>query len=67
MGGRTAEPASRGEGAAGGPTEAAAGGGDGVDVSLVRWMLSMTPRQRLRLLKSNLRSIRKLRNARARG
>jgi len=44
MGGRTAEPASRGEGAAGGPTEAAAGGGDGVDVSLVRWMLSMTPR-----------------------
>lgn len=39
---------------------------DGVDVSLIHWMLSLTPRERLLVLQSNLRSIAKLRAARAR-
>lgn len=43
------------------------GSGDGVDVSMIRWMLSLTPRERLLVLQSNVRSIVKLRALRARG
>jgi len=39
---------------------------DGVDVTLIRWMLSLSPRQRLLVLQRNLRSIRRLRGARSR-
>jgi hypothetical protein len=42
------------------PTPAA---DDGVDVSLIRWMLSLTPRERLQVLQQNVNSILKLRHA----
>jgi hypothetical protein len=38
---------------------------DGVDLTLIRWMLSLTPRERLRVLQQNVRSILKLRHAAA--
>ncbi len=38
---------------------------DGVDITLIRWMLSMTPTERLQTLQQNVRSIMKLRNAKA--
>ena len=34
---------------------------DGVDVTLIRWMLSLTPEQRLRVLEDQVRSILRLR------
>jgi hypothetical protein len=37
---------------------------DGVDVTLIRWMLSLTPRQRLQVLQRNINSILRLRDAR---
>ena len=39
---------------------------DGVDVTLIRWMLSLSPRERLRVLQGNVQSILKLRHARSR-
>ena len=33
---------------------------DGVDLTLIRWMLSLTPAQRLQVLQQNVRSIEKL-------
>ncbi len=36
-------------------------GPDGVDISLIRWMLSLTPAQRLRGLQQQMRSLEKLR------
>jgi hypothetical protein len=39
-------------------------GPDGVDISLIRWMLSLTPAQRLRVLEEQLRSIEELRACR---
>lgn len=36
---------------------------DGVDVTLIRWMLSLTPAQRLEVLQQNVNSIIALRNA----
>lgn len=38
---------------------------DGVDITLIRWMLSMTPTERLQTLQQNVQSIMKLRNAKA--
>ena len=34
---------------------------DGVDLTLIRWMLSLTPAERLRVLQNNVRSILRLR------
>lgn len=34
---------------------------DGVDLSLIRWMLSMTPTERLQVLQQTIRSIMRLR------
>ena len=34
---------------------------DGVDLSLIKWMLSMTPTERLQTLQQNVRSIMRLR------
>jgi hypothetical protein len=34
---------------------------DGVDRTLIRWMLSLTPEERLEVLQSTVRSIRRLR------
>ena len=34
---------------------------DGVDLTLIRWMLAMTPTERLRTLQQNVRSIIRLR------
>jgi hypothetical protein len=39
---------------------------DGVDISLIRWMLSLSPKERLLVLQSNARSIARLRALRAR-
>jgi hypothetical protein len=39
---------------------------DGVDVTLIRWMLSLSPRKRLDVLQSNVRSLRQLRDAKFR-
>jgi hypothetical protein len=36
-------------------------GDDGVDVTLIRWMLSMTPAERLQVLQSHVRSVLELR------
>ena len=36
---------------------------DGTDLSLIRWMLSLTPEQRLRTLQNNVRSVWRLRRA----
>jgi len=36
---------------------------DGVDVTLIRWLLSLTPAERLQVLQSNTRSLEKLRGA----
>lgn len=38
---------------------------DGVDLTLIRWMLSLTPLERLRVLQSTVASIASLRNVRA--
>lgn len=38
----------------------------GVDVTLIRWMLSLTPGERLRVLQRNVACIIRLRNARNR-
>jgi hypothetical protein len=34
---------------------------DGVDLSLIQWMLSITPTERLQVLQQNIRSIMRLR------
>lgn len=34
---------------------------DGVDLTLIRWMLSMTPSERLQTLQQNVQSIQRLR------
>ena len=39
---------------------------DGVDLTLVRWMLSLTPAERLAVLQANVRSILRLRDGIAR-
>ena len=36
---------------------------DGVDLTLIRWMLSLTPAERLAVLQSNMRSLEALRGA----
>lgn len=33
---------------------------DGVDLTLIRWMLSLTPAERLQVLQSNTRSLERL-------
>jgi hypothetical protein len=38
---------------------------DGVDLTLIRWMLSLTPAERLQVLQQNVESILILRNARS--
>jgi hypothetical protein len=38
---------------------------DGVDLTLIRWMLSLTPLERLHVLQGAVSSIASLRNARA--
>ena len=35
---------------------------DGVDLTLIRWMLSLTPEERLEVLQANVRSILSLRD-----
>ena len=35
---------------------------DGVDLTLIRWMLSLSPEDRLRLLQKNVQNIVRLRN-----
>lgn len=39
---------------------------DGVDVTLIRWMLSLTPHERLEVLKQNVSSIQRLLDAQSR-
>jgi hypothetical protein len=36
---------------------------EGVDLTLIRWMLSLTPAERLRVLESNVRSLEAIRGA----
>jgi hypothetical protein len=36
---------------------------DGVDLTLIRWMLSLTPGQRLQVLQQNVRAILQIRHA----
>jgi len=36
---------------------------DGVDLTLIRWMLSLTPTERLRVLQDNILSVQRLKNA----
>jgi hypothetical protein len=40
---------------------------DGVDVTLIRWMLSLTPAQRLEFLQQRIDDIRTIRELNARG
>jgi hypothetical protein len=37
---------------------------EGVDLTLIRWMLSLSPRERLLMLQQNIRSITRLKRAR---
>jgi hypothetical protein len=37
---------------------------EGVDLTLIRWMLSLSPRERLLVLQQNIRSITRLKRAR---
>jgi hypothetical protein len=37
-------------------------GDDGVDLTLIRWMLSLTPSERLQVLQQNVRSLARLCN-----
>jgi hypothetical protein len=37
---------------------------EGVDLTLIRWMLSLSPRERLLILQQNIRSITRLKRAR---
>jgi hypothetical protein len=37
---------------------------EGVDLTLIRWMLTLTPTQRLKVLQQNVRSILRLRHER---
>ena len=39
-------------------------GADGVDLTLIRWMLSLTPAERLRAVQTSARSLMKLRGGR---
>jgi hypothetical protein len=39
---------------------------DGVDLTLIRWMLSLTPMERLQTLQNNVRSILRLRDGKQR-
>jgi hypothetical protein len=39
---------------------------DGVDLSLIRWMLSLTPAERLQVLQRHVDSIEEMRNLNAR-
>jgi hypothetical protein len=39
---------------------------DGVDLTLIRWMLSLTPKERLLAHQRTIRAINKIRNARSR-
>ena len=39
---------------------------DGVDLTLIRWMLRKTPEERLKVLQNSVRAIVRLRNARVR-
>ncbi len=39
---------------------------DGVDLTLIRWMLSLTPTERLQVLQDNISSIQKLKDAKNR-
>ena len=48
------------------PSALPAYGEDGVDLTLIRWMLSLSPMERLRVLQSSLRAIRRVRDAAAR-
>ncbi len=36
---------------------------DGVDLTLIRWMLSLTPTERLQVLQQHINAMEKLRNA----
>jgi hypothetical protein len=40
-------------------------GNDGVDVSLIRWFLGLSPRERLRVLQNTVNAISRLRERRA--
>lgn len=40
-------------------------GDDGVDVMLIRWMLSLTPAERLQTLQRFIRAVRRLRHGRS--
>jgi hypothetical protein len=39
---------------------------EGVDLTLIRWMLSLTPKERLQVHQRTIRAINKIRNARSR-
>ncbi|MDM8535941.1 hypothetical protein QUF70_04235 [Desulfobacterales bacterium HSG17] len=40
---------------------------DGVDLTLIRWMLSLTPEERLDVLRKNVQAINRLREANKNG
>ena len=40
---------------------------DGVDLTLIRWMLSLTPAERLQVLQDHINSIQKLRDGQTSG
>ncbi len=48
-----------------GPENAATHSPDGVDLTLIRWMLSLTPAERLQVLQQSVQSLLRLRDAKA--
>ena len=45
------------------PDEEVAYSEDGVDLTLIRWLLTLTPAERLEVLQSNIRSVAMIRGA----
>lgn len=45
------------------PTDRPTHSPDGVDLTLIRWMLSLTPAERLEVLQQHIRTIARLRDA----
>ena len=59
---RETSPAARSDGA-GEPTHSP----EGVDLTLIRWMISLTPQERLEVLQTSIRSLERLRRDDAEG
>lgn len=59
----SADPTAANPGTSGAVPELPTHSPDGVDLTLIRWMLSLTPAERLRVLQGNAQAVVRIRNA----